>query len=81
MFFVTKRVSEPAEGALECVKNKLHSVTESTRDSAKFDVFCAVSRKKFSIPLLFRMHYDCLASKQFRGISDADSGKKGFFSL
>jgi hypothetical protein len=65
-----------------CGKNKLHSVTEGTRESANLDVFCAVSRKKFSILLLFRMHYDCLASKQFRGIPDADSGKKGsFFTL
>jgi hypothetical protein len=30
-----------------CGKNKPHSVTEGTRDSAKFDVFCAVSKKIF----------------------------------
>jgi len=30
-----------------CGKNKLHSVTAGTRDSAKFDVFCAVSKQNF----------------------------------
>jgi hypothetical protein len=41
-------------------KNKLHSVTESTRDIAKFDAFCAVSEQKFSILFLFLIHYDYL---------------------
>jgi hypothetical protein len=60
-------------------ENKLHSVTEGIRDSAKFDDFCAVSKQKFWILLLFGIDYDCLASKQVRGIPDTDSGKKGFF--
>lgn len=59
-----------------CGKYKLHSVTEEIRVSAKFDVFCAVSKQKLSILLLFRVHYDCLASKPFRGTPDTDYGKK-----
>jgi len=59
-------------------KNILHSVTEGTRDSAKFGVFSAVSKKIF-YSSFFRIPYDCLASKQVRGIPDTNSGKKGFF--
>jgi hypothetical protein len=43
-----------------CGENKPNSVTEGTRDSAKFDIFCAVPKQKFSVLLLFRTHYDCL---------------------
>jgi hypothetical protein len=52
-------MSEHAEGALECVgKNKHHSVTEGTWDSAKFYVFCAISKQKFFDSSFVSNNYD-----------------------
>ena len=64
-----------------CGKNKFPSVTEDTSDRAKFDVFCVVYKQKFLFLSLFRIYYDCLESKQVRGVPDTDSGKKGFFVI
>ena len=62
-------------------KNILHSVTEGTRDSAKFGVFSAVSKKKFRFFFYFEYPMTALHPNRFEEFLILTLEKKDSSSL